>query len=201
MQDSQAYLFLMCCHLVFNNYLFVCVPLPSVFNWDYLQEHMESYHDGRLLDYSQFGFPLGLKDRHLVTSNAKENHHSALAYAADIDAFFQKELKENALFGPFDEEPHPTFTWSPLMTCPKGVGRRVILDLSYGEQSVSVHTDRDVYDEIPFKLTLPSLDSLLPTLQCLGSNAQISTVDISCAFRNVPVDPGDAIHLGMKWRD
>ena len=81
---------------------------------------------------------MGLKDCHLVTSNAKENHHSALAYAADIDAFFQKELKEDALSGPFDEEPYPAITWSPLMTYPKGAGRRVILDLAYGEQSVNV---------------------------------------------------------------
>ena len=60
---------------------------------------------------------------------------------------------------------------------------------------------RDVYGEIPFKLTLPSLDSLFPTFQYLGYNAQIFKVDTLRAFRNLPVDPGDAIHLGMKWRD
>ena len=63
-----------------------------------------------------------------------------------------------------------------------------------------MHTARDVFDEVPFKLTLSSLDNLLPTLQCLGSNAHVFKVDISRAFRNVPVDPADAIHLGMKWR-
>ena len=91
MQDSEAYLSLVSDVLSSGlpNYRSVRVPLPSVFNWDYLQEHIESYHDGRLLDYLKFGFPLGLKDHHLVTSKA-------LPYAADIDAFFQKELKENA---------------------------------------------------------------------------------------------------------
>ena len=85
------------------------------------------------------------------------------------------------------------------MSRPKGAGRRVILDLSYGENSVNVHTTRDSFDTMPFKLSLPSLDNLLPTLQRWGSDAQIFKVDISRAFRNVPVDPGDAIHLGMKW--
>ena len=50
------------------------------------------------------------------------------------------------------------------------------------------------------KLRLPSLDNLLPTLQRLGKDARVFKVDIWHDFRNVPVDPADAIHPGMKWR-
>ena len=37
---------------------------------------------------------LGIGNREQIVSNAKENNHSALAYANDIDAFFDKELKD-----------------------------------------------------------------------------------------------------------
>ena len=204
MNDCQAYLALVSdvLSLGLPNYHSIRVPLPSVFNWDYLQKHISSYHDGRLLDYIMFGVPLGIGDRKQIVSNATENHYSALAYPAEIDAFFKKELREGALFGPFETKPHPAFTWAPLMSRPKGAGRRVILDLSYGENSVNNHTLRDVFDVTPFKLSLPSLDNFLPTLQHWGGDARLFKVDISRAFRNVPVDPGDAIHemQYMKWR-
>ena len=34
----------------------------------------------------------------------------------------------------------------------------------------------------------------------MGGDARLFKVDISHAFCHVSVDPGDAIHLGMKWR-
>ena len=104
--------------------------------------------------------PLGIKDHNhnIIQSNARNNHHSALIYADEIDAFFEKELKEGALFGLFHDEPHPAFTWSKLMTSPKELGRRVILDLSYRENSVNMRTIRDTFDDSSFKLTLPTLD-------------------------------------------
>ena len=62
MKDHKAYLSLVSNILAFGlpNYRSVRVLLPSVFNWDYLQQHVRSYHDSRLLDYLKFGFPVGL---------------------------------------------------------------------------------------------------------------------------------------------
>ena len=203
MKDHKAYLALVSDVLASGlpNYHSVRVPLPSVFNWSYLQQHIGSYHDGKLLDYLKFGFPLNIASREQITNNAQDNHASANEYGEEIDAFFKTELEEGALFGPFEEEPHPVFTWAPLMTRPKGTGRRVILDLTYGDHSVNNHTDRTCYDGMSFKLTLPTLDALIPTLQSLGSEARVFKIDVARAFRHVPIDPGDAIHLGMKWRN
>ena len=92
------------------NYQLVRVPLPSVFNWSYLQQYIGSYHDDRLIDYLKFGFPLGLASKNKIQSNAMDNHASANDYKGEIDAFLCKELGEGALFGPFDTEPHPVFT-------------------------------------------------------------------------------------------
>ena len=168
------------------NYAGELIRLTSAFNWAYLEQELVSYHDKKLLDYLQFGFSLGLKK---ICSNATSNHQSALAFPEAVDNYILTEKEHIALLGPFEEVPHPYFTWSPFKTRPKGADRQVILDLSYGDYSVNQATEKDSYDGS--QLSLPSLDHILPALQ----------VDISCAFRNVPVDPGDAIHLGIKWKD
>ena len=45
---------------------------------------------------------------------------------------------------------------------------------------------------------MPNLDGLIETLNSFGNNARLFKVDISRAFRNVIIDPADAIHLGLK---
>ena len=56
-----------------------------------------------------------------------------------------------------------------------------------------------MFDCLLCKLTLPTLDALLPILQQFGIKAHLFKVDISHVFCHVPVDPGDAIHLGIRW--
>ena len=183
------------------NYKAVRIPLPSTFDCEYLEQQIGDYHDKVVLDYIKFGFPLGIEHRGHIISNASDNHSSAKAYSNEVSSFIQDELAFDALLGPFDKIPHSAFTWSPLMTRPKGSGRRVILDLSYGEGSVNNATNRDLFDDKPFKLKLPSLDHLLPILEELGPDARLWKIDISQAFRNVRIDPRDAIHLGIMWQN
>ena len=187
---------------LFDKYLdFVTEPLPSAFDCEYLEKQMVDYHDKVVLDYIKFGFPLGNTQWSQIISNTSENHASAKAYNDEVSAFIQDELAFDALLGPFDQKPHLLFTWSPLMTRPKGSGQRIILDLSYGEGSVNKATDRDLFDRKPFKLKLPSLDGLLPILEELGADAHLWKIDISQAFRNVRIDSQDAIHLGIMWQN
>ena len=145
--------------------------------------------------------PLGLLDKHDIRNNAISNHSSAIPFAEAIDEYLSTKTSHGALLSPFNSPPHKEYTWAPLMTRPKGVGRRVILDLSYGEFSVNKATNIDSYDQLVFKLKLPNLNCLLPELERLGSDARLFKIDISRAFRNVRLDPADAIHVGIKWRN
>ena len=86
------------------------------------------------------------------------------------------------------------------MTRPKGEGRRVILDLSFGPHSVNKNTATCVYDGLPFTLKLPNLDSILPQLEKLDQDACLFKVDVARAFKNVRINPGDAVHLGICWK-
>ena len=92
------------------NYAGECIRLPSAFNWDYLEQEIVSYHDQRLLDYLQFGFPLGLTHGVRIDSNATTNHQSALGFPEEVDEYISTEIKHGALVGPFDKPPHPEFT-------------------------------------------------------------------------------------------
>ena len=183
------------------NYRQVHIPLCSSFDWQYLQHNTIDYHDKALVDYIRFGFPLGLFSDHDIRSNANKNHSSAHKFDMAVDENIQSELEVGALLGPFDNPPHNKVTWSPLMTRPKGEGRQVILDLSFGSHSVNKNTDTCTYDGLPFILKLPNLDSILPQLEQLDQDACLFKVDVARAFRNVRINPGDVIHLGIHWRD
>ena len=65
------------------------------------------------------------------------------------------------------------------MTQPKGTGRHLILDLSYGEFSLIKATDKNSFDGESFALKFPSLDQLLPDLEKWGSDRRPFKVDIS----------------------
>ena len=140
---------------------------------------MVDNHDKVVLDYIKLGFPLVIAQRSCIISNASENHASAKGYPDKVYSFIRDELAFDALLGPFEQKPHPLFTWSPLMTRRKGSGGRIILDLSYGEVSIKKATNRDLFDENPFKLKLPSLDELIPILEELGSDDCLWKIDIS----------------------
>ena len=155
------------CHSGVPNYKGARIPLQSSFNWEYLEQNINGCHDKKLLDYIKFGFPLGLNDLPDIKVNAQSNHSSATLHPQAVDQYIELELNHGALLGPFRDAPHPAFTWSPLMTRPKGKCRRVMLDLSYGSNSVNKNTHIGLYDNTPFTLKLPNLDSLLPHLECL----------------------------------
>ena len=103
------------------------------------------------------------------------------------------------MLGPFKHNPHPEFHCSPLLTRPKdGDKRRVIVDLSFGKgDAVNQVTDKTTYEGIEFSLQLPTLDHVLAQILEL-KQPKLIKVDVSRAFRNVPIDPRDAIKCGFQ---
>ena len=52
-----------------------------------------------------------------------------------------------------------------------------------------------------FVLTYPSIDNIINEVLKLGKGCQIFKIDISRAFRHVPIDPGELDLLGLHWED
>ena len=60
---------------------------------------------------------------------------------------------------------------------------------------------KDIYLDTPYELNYPSVDCITNSLRNLGPSAQIYKIDISRAFRQIKIDPGDIDLLGIKFQD
>ena len=74
----------------------------NISNWRALCANCE---DQVLLDYIEYGFQLCVDRSNFVHNIHVVNHQSAKQYPADIEAYFEKELKHKAIVGPCDDIP------------------------------------------------------------------------------------------------
>ena len=104
------------------------------------------------------------------------------------------------MLGPFHQKPIPLHI-SPFMTRdkPDSEVRRTIVDLSWPKKfSVNDGVMKDKYLGSSFVLNYPSVDDIIKKVIELGPGALLYKVDISLAFRQLKVDPGDLDLLGLK---
>ena len=78
--------------------------------------------------------------------------------------------------------------------------RRTIVDLSW-PCGASVNVQKDTYLNSKFALTYPSVDQIVDRIIQLGPGTLIYNIDISHAFQQLKVDPGDIDLLGLKMGD
>ena len=103
--------------------------------------------------------------------------------------------------GPFDIPPFKLHT-SPFLTRDKSSSdkRRVIVDLSWPlENSVNDAVRSDSYLDTTFLLTLPTIDHVIKGVKKFGKNSCLAKIDISRAFKHIPIDPKDLQYLGLFW--
>ena len=67
--------------------------------------------------------------------------------------------------------------------------------------SVNDFTPANCYLDTYFKLQYPTIDSITNCLKNLGKGSLIYKVDLSRAFRQLPIDPFDYDLLCLKWKD
>ena len=48
-------------------------------------------------------------------------------------------------------------------------------------------------------LTLPTIDHVLRAVTKFGKNSFIAKIELSRAFKHIPIDPGDIHLLGLYW--
>ena len=146
-------------------------------------------------------FPLSICNEFETTSDMY-NHASALAYKNEVSAYIKDEVKANAMLGPFSTLPFDKFHVSPLLSRPKpGNKRRIIVDLSWPRDNSLNANVTEMYDDLHYKLKYPTLDIIRNRLIQLGPTALLFKIDLSRAFRNLPVDPIDVHLLGISFND
>ena len=94
-----------------------------------------NFEDLALLQYLEFGFPLGLVDNFVLQPNLR-NHSSSYDYFSHIDKFIENEISKVGLTGPLLCSPFSEVMVSPLMTAiKKPNSRRAVFDASFGNFS------------------------------------------------------------------
>ena len=183
------------------NYRHCRIKVPTELNINNWRVLCANYHDQKLLDYLEYGFPLCIDRSELVFNTAGVNHPSAEKFPLDVDAYFTKETQHKAIVGPCENIPFPIH-YSPLLSRPKQDDtRRVIVNMSYPYgASLNDKICNKNYDGVDFVLKYPSVDEIVETVQHLGSDVLLSKIDISRAFRNLRVDPLEYDVLGLQWK-
>ena len=189
-------------HSKLPNFLHCCIPVQSGLNIKAWRCYLKNYWDQQLCDLLEFGFPLDF-DRSCQLDSTEENHTSANENMEEIVKFLEEERQYQVILGPFDTKPIDMHV-SPLLVRDKqnSTSKITIMDLSWPKgASVNNGVAKDIYLGTPYDLNYPSVDSITNSLQNLGPSAQIYKIDISRAFRQIKIDPGDIDLLGIKFQD
>ena len=183
------------------NYRGLQVPVHSKLNYEKWSKYLTEYWDWELPLLIKYGFPLDFDRKSYIVSD-NINHESATQYPSHVDFYLREEIHHGAMLGPFPEPPTDNLHTSPFMTRDKSSSdkRRIIIDLSWPlGTSVNSGVFSDRYLNTEFVLTYPSIDNITDQVLHLGRGCKIFKVDISRAFRHVPIDPRDLDLLGLHW--
>ena len=107
-----------------------------------------------------------------------------------------KEVQLGRMIGPFLNKPIANLRVSPIGLVPKSDnGWRLITHLSFPNH----FSINDFIDEEHCKVKYTSFDAVIDMIADLGEYALIAKVDISQAFRLLPINPADFDLLGIKF--
>ena len=164
------------------------------------RHHLIGYQNVEIIQFLEYGFPLGLMDQPELESCTR-NHGSSYEYFSFIDTFIAGEIEKIGLTGPFTEAPWPDMLCTPLMTAvKKPSGRRAVFDATFGSKSLNNATPSDYYMDEPCVYTFPKInDFRLMVLKC-GQGSFMWKRDLSRYFLQLPVCPSEYHRIGFVWR-
>ena len=158
------------------------------------------YPNIHILQFLEFGFPLGLWTDAYLQPNDK-NHSSAYSYYSFVDKFLETELAKNGITGPFKKSPWDFVMISPLMTAHKKPdSRRTVFDASFGLFSLNKNTPEKEYHESEYEFSFPKIDNLADICAKLGPGCYLWKRDLSRYFLQLKIDPFEYDKLGFVWR-
>ena len=181
------------------------IPVKTKWNINLFSSLLTDYHDQDVIEWLTYGFPVSRDPFCVDPVPATRNHAGATQFPEHVDEYFRTELAYSAVMGPFTIPPFLSrIGISPISTRAKknSSKRRIILDLSYPPgRSVNDGIMKDYYMGQYTDLTYPTIDTLVARILELGPGTLIWKIDLSRAFRVLPLCPGDYSLIGMRWRN
>ena len=175
------------------------IQIKSQLNPDIWDFYLKNYWDRQFGFLIRYGFPLDHKENFPLQHELKI-HSTANQPQSDVVAYVEDRKQLGAIFGPFKTCPLKNMHFSPFLTRekPGAPHRRMIVDLSFPEGlSVNAGVESDIYVDIPFLLTLPTLDTITQKVKQNGRGSLLYKIDLSRAFCHVKLDQKDYNLLGL----
>ena len=181
------------------------IPIPSAIRCDRIEAALGSdatSKERRVLDLLKYGMPINCKPGFGV-SKPQKNHFSALSHKGAIEDYLAKNIKSQALLGPFKVSPIPGLCFSPPMSVSKEENkRRIVVDFSFPPgKSVNDGISKVSYLDFEVQFSLPSVQSMVRRVIELGPGCLLYKRDLQGAFRQFCSDPGDYSFAGACWGD
>ena len=166
------------------------------------RHHLIGYENADIMQFLEFGFPIGLADDSPVSlSPTLRNHGSSYQYFTYLDEFLSTGLERCELAGPFRVPPFPEVHVSPLMTAEKKPdSRRAVFDASFGVTSLNSCTPQDTYLSQPFSYDFPKIEDFKKIVIKCGAGSYCWKRDLSRYYLQLPVDPIEYPLLCFVWR-
>ena len=185
------------------NYIGAKVDLNPNFPVKTWEAVFSDYNDKQLVDFMRYGWPTSFMGDTLPTLSLS-NHASSIRQPKAVQSFLDKEVSLQGLAGPFTECPFEWLRLNPMMTREKKNSDeyRVILDLSFPEgHSVNACIPKLLYEGAPYKLRLPTSLDMADLILKHGKGTLLYKIDLSRAYRQLPIDPHDWPLLGIGWQN
>ena len=182
--------------------LFLCRgPTPIHLNslLPFLHRHPDQAYAKFIFYGIQNGFHVGFDRSKSVLKKTARNHPSALEHPEVVTAHILDELQAGRLIcPPMHMLNHPIHT-SPVGLVPKPHVPnkwRLIVDLSHPKG----HSVNDGISPELCSLQYASVDNAVELIMQLGRHTQLVKLDLSNAYRNIPVHPDEQPLLGITWQ-
>ncbi len=128
------------------------------------------------------------------------NLQSALIEPEVVNKLIKKEVESGFMIGPFDNPPFNLFRFSPIGVATRKFSgkKRLIIDLSAPHNS-PFPSINSLIPHNEFSLKYHDIDQAIDMIKIAGRGAWLAKIDITSAFKVMPIHP-DSWHLfGVRW--
>ena len=132
-----------------------------------------------------------------------KNLLSARRNPTDVRELIESECDQGFLYGPFSEPPFDKYRVSPIgLAVGKYSGKkRLIVDLSSPHDDPQNSSINDLIDKESCRLSYVKIDDAIKAIQHYGRNALLCKVDISNAFKIMPIKGNQWPYFCVKWEN